>query len=356
MRLDITKIEDMTKKGYIVRKKHPLHNLYLLNYTHKTTADNEWNAATIICRGLIVDSQWNIVARPFPKFFNVSQLSFLRNRIHHLYRTKYSKLWTTPFTAFEKFDGSLGIIYRNPNNIRWEIATRGSFTSEQAQEGQKILRHKTTLYDLKPHYTYLVEIIYPTNRIVVDYGPMRDLVLLSVIDNKTGEDCWEEFDRLRNEGWTSSNKIEGLHYMDQLEGLDSQDNIEGYVLVFPNGFRLKYKFNEYLRLHKILTGTTEKRIWDLLRNNQDLSQWLYNVPDEFHKWVTNLVDDFQKRYQQIEDESWQTFNQLRNKSRKDIALSIQDYPYKGIIFAMLDDKNYEDIIWKFLEPKCQDHQ
>ena len=46
----------------------------------------------------------------------------------------------------------------------------------------------------KPGKTYLFEIIYPENRIVVDYGDYKGLVLIDVIDNETGKSDLQEFD------------------------------------------------------------------------------------------------------------------------------------------------------------------
>ena len=96
-----------------------------------------------------------------------------------------------PFEVFEKLDGSLGILYWL-NNLPY-IATRGSFESEQARHATEILhgRYQHTFSSMDTNKTYLFEIIYPENRIVVDYGEMDDLILLTVIDNQTGHESIE---------------------------------------------------------------------------------------------------------------------------------------------------------------------
>ena len=63
-----------------------------------------------------------IVARPFKKFFNLSDG-----------RTDI----TGEYEIYEKMDGSLGILFFYEGE--WILASRGSFTSEQAIEGKKIL-------------------------------------------------------------------------------------------------------------------------------------------------------------------------------------------------------------------------
>lgn len=48
-------------------------HLTIFNYTNKAAYGRFWNDATTACRGLIVDRDGRIVARPFPKFFGVSE-------------------------------------------------------------------------------------------------------------------------------------------------------------------------------------------------------------------------------------------------------------------------------------------
>ncbi|MET9842806.1 hypothetical protein ABZZ01_34320, partial [Streptomyces virginiae] len=61
---------------------------------------------------------------------------------------------------------------------RWRVASKGSFISAQAVWAQRRLDGADTAA-LHPGTTYLAEILYPQNRIVVDYGDRRDLVLLA---------------------------------------------------------------------------------------------------------------------------------------------------------------------------------
>ena len=49
-----------------------------------------------------------------------------------------------------------------------------------------LANYHTDLGTLDREYTYLFEIIYPSNRIVVDYGSSRRLVLLAAVHTQTG--------------------------------------------------------------------------------------------------------------------------------------------------------------------------
>ena len=165
----------LIEQRYINVQKHPTADLFIYNYTQNAQYEAFWNEYTLMCRGLILDAVGNIVARPFPKFFNWEELP--SNQIPN-----------EPFDVYEKMDGSLGILYWIDDEPF--IATRGSFVSEQALWASEFLHQnfKKEYQKLNKKHTYLFEIIYPENRIVVNYNNRQDLVLLAVIDNATGQD------------------------------------------------------------------------------------------------------------------------------------------------------------------------
>lgn len=154
-----------------------------------------WNPATLLCRGLIVDAHDRIVARPFPKFFNweekqtADRLRAAAGRAGGGGDEAKHRL-----EVYEKLDGSLGILYFYGG--RPAIATRGSFDSPQARHATGLLHgapYRAALAALNPAYTYLFEIIYPENRVVVDYGTRNELVLLAVCNTATGDFLpWEQ--------------------------------------------------------------------------------------------------------------------------------------------------------------------
>lgn len=164
-------LKEMVAQKYVNVQKHPTADLYIYNYSATCQYDQMWNEVTLACRGLIRDGQGNVVARPFKKFFNYEQVPDLP---------------AENFIATEKMDGSLGILYFVGDTPF--IATRGSFVSEQAQKATEILRTKYGHVVFNPEHTYLFEIVYKQNRIVVDYGDLEDLILLAVIETATGKE------------------------------------------------------------------------------------------------------------------------------------------------------------------------
>lgn len=258
--------------------------LRVFNYTHTCQFARAWDDITMQCRGLVVDQDDNIVARPFKKFFNLGE-------------GEQTFSWP-PDQVYEKVDGSLGIFFVHQGIPR--LATRGSLGSDQAKRGMEIMlaRYKQQSRDVLmtfSSFTHLFEIIYPANKIVVDYGKQEDLVYLGSVNTETGEDVGlisslkEVFPTVLEHDVTS---------LDQLMAQD-QTNREGFVLRFNDGFRLKVKFEEYKRLHRIVTETSNISIWEHMRDGHSLKQLIENVPDEFYKYVKSVTTDLGAKYESL---------------------------------------------------------
>lgn len=225
------------------------------------------------------------------------------------------------------------------------IATRGSFISEQSVKANQILntKYEHIIERLNPDYTYLFEIIYPENRIVVNYGDTEDLVLLSVVNNNTGKE-----EALEGVGFPVVKRYNGIKDINALQTLE-EDNKEGFVIRFTSGLRYKVKFKEYVRLHRIITQVSNISIWEYLRDGNTLDELLERVPDEFYNWVNKTNVELLANYTQIENTAKQEFKNLCD--RKQTALYFQKCTYPALLFNMLDGKDYSDAIWKMLRPK-----
>jgi RNA ligase len=270
------------------------------------------------------------VARPFRKFFNLGE--------------RPTELPVgEPFEIFDKLDGSLGILYWLEGRPR--IATRGSFLSDQARIATGLMETKYRDCAFDPTLTYLFEIITPTNRIVVDYGDRDELVLLAVIETETGHEL------PLSEHAVAGIPVIRTHGMgdDPFSLLDQEsDNAEGYVLRFQNGLRLKVKFQEYLRLHRLICGLNERHIWEALREGRSLEPWLNRVPADFAAWLTERAEFLNGMYRSIEADARAAFLDLGD--RKANAERYREFAYPHLLFAMLDGKPYADMIWKAIRP------
>lgn len=328
---DRQRLDSLVTEGWLRSQRHPEADLWIYNYTEKTQYENHWTPETLACRGLILGADGEVVARPFAKFFNWGTPQAEGLPLHE------------PFVVTEKFDGSLGILYYLDDEPR--IATRGSFTSEQAIEGTAMLAAQDLEH--RDDITPLFEIVYPANRIVVDYGGRRELVLLAAIDIATGQDRPLPL-------WSGrvARTIDGIENPEHLHDL-AVPNAEGFVIAWPHtGQRVKVKFAEYLRLHKIVTGVNARMIWESMRDGDELDELLAGIPDEIHDWIDATREDISQAFGAVYLAAKETFDaRPLDADRKTLAAYFQGSGTNAaVLFRMLDGKPFDDLIWKAIKP------
>jgi RNA ligase len=338
--IDISAFREREAQGLITARPHPTYDLIIWNYTPLCQYEHMWDDITLQARGLVTTSDGIVVARAFTKFFNLEE--------------HQGPIPLEPFKVTEKLDGSLLIVARYQDNLI--VATRGSFISEQSDRAREIVQQRYRNFAFLPHYTYLFEVIYPENRIVVDYGAMEDIVLLAVITTATGKeiDIHHPETVVGIDRWPFPvvKHYDGITDIDALRTLE-EANKEGFVIHFASGLRLKVKFSEYVRLHRLMTKVNARVIWNLLKNQQPIDGLLDRVPDEFYTWVKHTVDDFHRQFRRIEEQCRRVVAQVKDlPTRKEQAAVIVRTCYPGIVFSMLDQKNYQDAIWKLLYPEA----
>jgi RNA ligase len=386
MKYDLTILADYISKGLVVAQRHPTLPLAIFNYSRTCQYGAQWDDITLNCRGLVLDNEGNVIAKPFPKFFNYEEHTA-------------DEIPNEPFEVFEKMDGSLGIYFYYERELTyteryklwfngnyetgmeyceeivpnfddpyyhptpktkggWYMATRGSFTSEQAIKGMEIAKKYNYDRICVPGFTYLFEIIYPENRIVVDYGKDERLVLLSIVNPEGNEIPYEDIEM---DGWDIVNRYDGVSDYTKLKGMISND-AEGYIIRFKNGMRMKIKGDEYVRLHRILTNFSTTDIWELLMNKGDVGEFLERVPDEFDKWVKSTISELKYAFFQISERAGKLHDGFRygkygdvypEPTKKEFAEFVmkQQEILRPVMFAMWDKKPYDDIIWKLIRPK-----
>lgn len=322
-------LKEMMSKNYIRVNKHPNYDLYIYNYTQSAQFERIWNEVTLNCRGLILDENFNVIARPFPKFFNLGEM-------------ENQTIPNTTFEVYDKADGSMGILYWI-DEVPF-IASRGSFSSDQSDKANEMLhgKYKKSWSHLDKNKTYLFEIIYPQNRIVLDYGAAEELILLAIIDTQSGEEY-----ALEDIGFPIVEKYDGIKDIGSLATMN-KDNKEGFVIKFSNNFRVKIKFEEYLRLHRIITQVSNLNIWEYLKTNQPIEEVLERVPDEFFNWVKETKRDLENQYAVIENQCKADFKVF--ETVKETALYFQTCKHQGVLFAMLKKRDYSEIIWRMIRP------
>lgn len=335
----LQQIREFEEQGFLRIGRHFDVPLNIVTYTHLCQFEKKWNEITMMCRGLIYLEDGTIVSRPLRKFMNWEEYE--------------GSLPPGKPSVVTKYDGSCLIGYWIGEKMY--LATRGSFTSEQAKLGQEILddlidKNDGLLDVLKGlrHKTLVFELIHPLNRIVVDYGDEKNIILLAVIDTETGE----ETDPYELSDWFDVAEEHGeMVDYDTLKG-EEKENEEGYVLKWPNGFRLKCKFSNYVRLHRLITGINEKRIWEILSAGDAIEPMMESVPDEFYQYVKGVAEDLRQQYADIEADAGKFVEKAKKKKvRADQAKIIKKCKYPGVGFMMLDENDYGKSIWAAIKPK-----
>lgn len=216
----------LIEAGWLHIEKHPTGLLNIYDYTDKCKKDKAWNVLTMWCRGLITNEKGYIAAYPLKKFFEFYQLY------------PECRCFTETFEVSEKMDGFLGITYFI--NGKPFIATRNSFISIPALRATTILytKHLHDIPKMNNRYSYLFEIIYPNDYLVLNYGNREELFIIDIIDNMTGES-------VLNSDYSLSFPVipreQNKHNIDYYLG-QNQIGHEGFVLKFADGNRLKVKF------------------------------------------------------------------------------------------------------------------
>lgn len=330
--------------GHVRVQRHPGLPLEIYNYTEKCQFDGGWNEVTLACRGLIADGQdGTVLARPLPKFFNHGQPGAAVGALDE------------PVVVTDKADGSLGVLYHDGD--AWAVATRGSFASDQAVHATDVLRARYADFEPPDGLTVLVEIIYPANRIVLDYGDLDDLMLLGAVETATGR----TFGPDAVPGWPGP-VVERFDFATLADALaaEPRDNREGLVVHFTRSdVRVKIKYDEYVRLHRIVTGLSARVVWEALVAGDSLDALIEPLPDEFHPWVRQVADDLRDGVTRLTETIETAYAQLvaalpDGWSRKEFALAAVAHPERGALFMRLDGRDYTPLLWQRLRPAA-DH-
>lgn len=282
--VDPVLLQTMITDGYIMARSHPDDkDLQILSYGVRTQIEGKWNDATKIARGLIIRTQGDdlangvIVQRPWAKFFTLNQME----GAWHLgdeenpssAEDAFASLdFQAPAEVYDKMDGSLGILYRDPKGAP-ALATKGTFISEQAKMFTAMLHSDPVALAVaeailqEGSITALFELVGPGNRIVLSYDE-NAIVLIGGVNKQTGANITPE----TIGDWTAR----GLPTVERMEAesleeafkLEPRENREGVVVSIGGSapMKIKIKQNDYLRLHRIVTMFSPRESRNLVKD------------------------------------------------------------------------------------------
>lgn len=350
MKYELEAFEDMVKHGYL--RKAETDNLVLYGYTDHCTFERAWQTPyTRDARGIIFEKKTGrLVAKPFPKFFNLGEME----------EVSILNLPKEPYKVFEKCDGSLGIIFYYGG--KWNIATRGSFTSEQAIKGAELLK-KYHLNYLDQNDTYLVEIIYPENKIIVDYKGEEKLVMLGGYSTRNQKEVdWHWLaDTADLIGMPHAQVYDyTIDQMIELQKTMPKDE-EGFVVRFESGVRVKIKGHEYMRIAKMISQMSPLSFWEAMEHGTVSRDYVRQLPEEFRKEYEPMIDTLEQQYKLVMQEICEDLRKLpqvdfdSKEGKKVIGLLIHgkhDLKHPGAMFSCIQHKakSLEKYIMKHIRP------
>ena len=318
---------ELREKKLVQIKNHPTLPLKLLNYTPITQMKKKWNTNLLYARGMVVDNDWKIIARPLPKFFN-----------------DYEVKGTLPshvFEVYEKLDGSLVILSFYEGKPLF--CTRGSFTSEQAIKAEELFTERYQNVKIDQDFTYCFEIIYPHNKIIVDYKEEEDIFLLAKIHTASGQEA-----SIKDTGFRYVDTYDVNKSLSELKKMNTE-NKEGFVIRFPhNNFRLKIKFETYIKLHKIGKYSRKDVVKKMVKGKKIA---LEDIPDECYPDLKNMSSDINQKFKDIKSDMIKEYDSIKHeyKEEKEIIEKIKESPHRSILFCIFRDKNYDKLIWNKIQ-------
>jgi RNA ligase len=343
----INLLRELQSEGWVRGVEHSTLPLIVWNYSPATQFEKKWGDYPILrsCRGLVTDLEGNVISKSFDKFFNWEEHTIGE------FPDFSRKLEIT-----EKMDGSLLIVFRYNDQVVY--STRGSFYSDQAIAGGNLFREIYNEDWIEEGYTYLFEYISPDNRIVVSYDK-SDLIHLAKIDNSNGLDV----ERDSRFNCVNVVEIEGDCFSDifagysKLKSLNSS-NKEGFVIraLFDGtqpDWRCKIKFDNYIKLHRIVTGVSNKTVWEMLRDGSSIDSMLEICPDEFNDWLKNTKASFELKFLGLESRAKYAYDcvrELPNRKEQATTLISNHKEVSAIVFKMLDGADYSGLIWNMIKP------
>jgi len=343
MQVDFDRLNQYHEAGKLRHSVDPGRNLHVWCYSVQTVYSRDWDDLTMMCRGLVTDSDGNVISRPYRKFFNWGE--------------PYApgpEITDKPFWAYDKEDGTL-IVVGTDSNGDIVVSTKGSFSTWHSEAAREMLGDWKPM----PGATGIFEFIHPGNRIVVDYGDFAGLVMLGAVDNKDGTDHYTPQDFAQTTDWVGRVAVPrtfNLRSMLQtVANPESGPNREGFVLVWPNNEgpsdRVKIKFAQYVHLHSVLSRLNNVAVWESLKLGT-FDVLLDIAPDEMYEQVRTCADELNRAF--IRVKALATFEAAAAEhfpTRREAAEWVKaNCEHQQFVFALMDGKNIDAKIWDAVKP------
>ena len=194
------------------------------------------------CRGLVYDHREDrVVACPMPKFHN--HFEYPESELQEI-------LTSGHYYVTKKVDGSCVLAWHYLG--QWHFSTLFGINSNQAQKARSLLERIGNIDDLlNQKRTYIFEVVYPQNRIVLNYGLEESLTYITEFDPETGHEFRTKDFKVSGHGFECSGQSnEDIAINDLSTFVQSGTGVEGYVVTIERpdadyDIRIKFKTQWY---------------------------------------------------------------------------------------------------------------
>lgn len=352
--LGINKTIELMKSELGITMKEFDSFLYMCNYDQIESPKT--HPLVIQCRSLIVDHSGKVVSKKYDRFFNIGECPEIVGQID-----------IADSTIFDKEDGSLIGIWKNPFTKKWDISTRSMPKSEgefERPNGQITTFREMVLEtlgvsedifqekmgEIADYYfsgeklTFVFEWCHPENRIVTRYvKPEMFLVCATSSESSDIESTVQQTALLAEEFSKRFQNVSQIGYFNshgktiqEIEFIvaNLKDLKEGFVIQCnKTGIRAKIKSKTYVQAHRLrgeFKTPRDKDLCELIQTNETDEFIAY-----FPEWEGRIrsIENQVESYINCIDACWKDLKDIENM--KDFALAVQNTSFGSITSGML---------------------
>ena len=308
--------DDLSNELGIVVNHHKTLPLTILNY-HQIDSP-KLNPIVTECRGLVLHRHtYDVVARSFPRFFNLGETN--------------SPFNYDDFKIYSKEDGSLVLLYHFDNNwyANGNIDMTNLTWSDLIRKGLGVDHLNELDNHLDRKYTYVCELVSPYNKVVREYKDIH-LYFLSAFEKEKEVELYEVpkcFKLPNTYEFKSVDEI--VTYLE--DNCKTDPTFEGVVIRDNHFRRYKIKSVTYLALHRLKNNgqLTQSSIVPYILKG-DVSEMMTYFP-EYSEFVMDVKNTMDAEYEKMM-EVWNQSKDIENQ--KEFALAIVGKTrFQSILFS-----------------------
>ena len=289
-------VDDLVLQGLVKKKTYTsgrFEGLSVLKYSKKVFYNNLWNRdkRLLDCRGMVVDSEDNVIVWPFTKVFNLYENNTKLDR---------DKIVIAP----RKINGFMCAV--SIYNGKPIYSTTGSLDSEFAKMAKEVIEDQLTVSDtnyFKDGCTFIFEICHQDDPHIVseDIGAY----LIGIRVHKTGKMLSEQcLDSYAEFGGFYRPEVQ-IAQFDYINKLSNSCKHEGFMIIdYETGETLcKLKSNHYLS-KKAIMRLGQAKVDDMFDNPEKFKQ---RIDEEFYG-ITDFI------VKTVDKEQWKSYNDQQRRA------------------------------------------